>query len=789
MRRLSPARRYIVAALLTILALSLALLTADTFGAAATYSFLLGAVMLSSWISGLGPGILATALGMLAADYFLISPLHSITLDGSRIVQLSAFVGTSALISSLNESRRRAVEALHVERSHLEDRVAARTAELTQANDDLRSEVDRRNRSERNFRGLIDAAPDGILVIDNEGRILKVNDEAERMFGYSRDQLVGRDVELIIPERFKAAHREKRKRYHEAAATRTIAGDLAARRADGTEFPIEIRVSALDSHDGSSIVGIVRDVTERQRAHQRQQQLVHDLGERVKELTALHDTGRILNEPGRPEALLRRIVALLPSAWQFPDVTAARIVIDNIDVRTEGFAATPWSQRAEFQTAAGHTGAIEVVYREGRPEAQEGPFLAEERKLLESLAGMLRAYFERVQAEDDRINLALAEESKLKAQESNEAKDQFLATLSHELRSPLNVMLGWTQMLRSGHMNAEQMSRGFDVLDRSVRVQTRLIEDLLDVSRIIAGKLRVDMRRADVSRVVALAVDAARPAAQAKQVTLTSTITSSLFMHADPQRLQQVVANVLNNALKFTHQQGSIDVRADRIADRGRIVIQDNGIGIQPELLPRVFDRFQQGDSSTTRTHTGLGLGLAIVKHLVELHGGQIVATSDGSNRGSTFTITLPLLAPQEQSPDPADSPPLKLSLLEGLRILVVDDEPDARTTLRAILEQYGADPTVVGCARDAFEEISRTRPDVLLSDVAMPDEDGYALIRRIRTLVSSSGLPAAALSAYADNDSEAQALDAGFQAYLAKPVEPHVLAETLATLAHRDHM
>ena len=751
MRRLSTVRRYAVAALLTMLALSLALTARGSIGSAAIYSLLLGAVMLSSWISGLGPGIMATMLGTIAADYFFIPPLHSVTLDASKVVQLSAFVGISILISSLNDSRRRAVAAL-----------------------------------ERSFRGLIDAAPDGILVIDRDGRILKVNDEAARMFGYSRDQLLGRDVELIIPERFRAAHRAKRERYPDAPGTRTIGGDLTAKRADGTEFPVDIRVSPLESREGLAIVGIVRDVTERHRAQQKRQRLVHELGERVKELTALHATGRILNEPGTPRELLGRIAALLPPAWQFPEITAARIAIEDIDVRTDGYETTPWMQRAEFQTAAGRTGLIEVVYREARPEAAEGPFLIEERNLIESLAGMLRAYVERLQAEDDRINLARAEAGRLKAQEANQAKDQFLATLSHELRSPLNVMLGWTQMLRSGRLTAEQASRGFDVLDRSVRVQAKLIEDLLDVSRIIAGKLRVDMRRVDLAKIAGLAVDAARPAAEARKVALTSTIAPALFMHAGPQRLQQIISNLLNNALKFTPERGSIDVRVERDGDAARVVIHDTGIGIQPDLLPRIFDRFQQGDSSTTRTHAGLGLGLAIVKHLVEQHGGRIAATSDGPNRGSTFTIALPLLPAQEQSTDAGGAPELDTSLLAGVRVLVVDDEADARATLQTILEQYGAEPTVVGSGRDAFEEVARVHPDVLLSDIAMPDEDGYALIRRIRASVSSSQLPAAALSAYADGDSEAHALDAGFQAYLAKPVEPRVLAETVATLAHR---
>src|SRR3954447_9769530 len=787
MGRLSPSQRYAVAGLLTVMALSLALVGQGTWGSAATYSFFLGAVMLSSWVGGLGPGIMATVLSTLAADYFLIPPLHTITFDASRVVQLSAFVGIAALISSLNDSRRRAVAALAAESARLEERVVERTAELATVNDSLCAEMERRDRSERNFRGLIDAAPDAILVIDSDGRILKANDEAERMFRYSRDDLLGHDVEMIVPDRFGAAHHTKQALYGEAPATRTIAGELAGKRADGSDFPVEIRISPLETQGTHSVVAIVRDVTERHRANQVQQQLVHDLGERVKELTALHATGRLLNEQGSPAQLLDRIVGLLPAAWQYPAITGARIAVGDIDARTDRFALTPWVQRAEFQTSDGRNGVIEVAYQEARPNAVEGPFLAEERNLIESLAGMLRAYFERVQAEEDRVNLARAEAGRLQAQEANAAKDQFLATLSHELRSPLNVMLGWTQMLRSGQVSPAAAARGFDILERSVRLQAKLIEDLLDVSRIITGKLRIEKRRVDLATIVDAAVDAARPTAHAKKVALTATIEPTLFMAADPQRLQQVVSNLLTNALKFTREHGSIDVRVDRVEDRARIVVRDSGIGIAPDLLPRIFDRFQQGDSSTTRTHGGLGLGLAIVKHLVDQHGGQVAAASAGAGQGSTFTLTLPLLSDVTLTPSPHHAPMLDESLLSGVRVLVVDDEADARVTIGAILEQFGAQPTVVASTQDALDSIAHTLPDVLLSDVAMPNENGYALIRRIRTTVDAHRLPAAALSAYVDGDSRERALDAGFQTYLSKPVEPTLLATTLASLVHRD--
>jgi signal transduction histidine kinase len=480
------------------------------------------------------------------------------------------------------------------------------------------------------------------------------------------------------------------------------------------------------------------------------------------------------------------MVRQLPDAWQYPAITDARITAGDIDVRTDGFEVTPWIQRAEFQTAERQRGAIEVVYHESRAAAAEGPFLAEERNLIQSLASMLQAYFERVHAETDRINLARAEAGRLHAEEDNAAKDQFLATLSHELRSPLNVMLGWTQMLRSGHMNADVIARGFDVLERSVGLQSKLIDDLLDVSRIITGKLRIEKTRVDLAAVAGVVVDAARLNARAKGVELSARIEPGLFLEADSQRIQQVIANLLNNALKFTPEHGFIHVAVERIDGSARIAVQDTGIGMSAALLTRVFGRFQQGDSSTTRTHGGLGLGLAIVKHLVERHEGQIVASSAGEGRGSTFTIRLPLLADAALPEVASGSLAADRSLLSGVRVLVVDDEADTRMTMRAILEQFGAEATVVGSAREALDEIGRSLPNVLLSDVAMPNENGYALIRRIRATIDADSLPAAAVSAYVDGDSRAQALDAGFQTYLSKPIEPAVLATTVATLIHR---
>jgi signal transduction histidine kinase/CheY-like chemotaxis protein len=658
-------------------------------------------------------------------------------------------------LAILSRRYRRPPVVLLSERDRLEERVAHRTAEQL-------------SREERNLRGLIEAAPDAIIVSDRSGRIVKVNSESERLFGYDRERLVGADIGTVIPERIGLQNAES-----------------FGRRSDGVHFPIDIRISSLESEDGPLTVGIIRDVSEHSEAQCVERRLLHDLGERVKELTALHAVARLLNESANTSDLLARIVELLPAAWQHPDITAARIVVGSYDVCTARFAHSRWLQRAHFTTPT-DVGTIEVAYLEERPPEVEGPFLAEERSLIDSLAGLLQSYFERLHAEEDRMRLARAGVAAFKAREANRAKDQFLATLSHELRAPLNVMLGWTKMLLSNQLDQAATTRGLNVLDRSVQLQTRLIEDLLDVSRIVTGKLRLERTRVDVSAIATVAVEAARIAAGAKSIDLAATVDPLLWMDADPARLQQIISNLLTNALKFTAPNGTVRVAVISDGTSARIAVSDNGIGMAPELVPFVFERFRQGDGSTTQvSHTGLGLGLAIVKHLVDLHGGQIEATSAGIGKGSTFTVTLPL-APDAMPADAVSGTPASGSPLAGIKVLVVDDDADARLTIMTMLEQFGAATTGVSSADEAVSHLRREQADVLLSDLAATDQAASAMIRSIRANYSDAVLPAVALSGYAGGDHRLRAIESGFQEHLIKPVEPAILAKTLALIVRR---
>jgi signal transduction histidine kinase/ActR/RegA family two-component response regulator len=388
------------------------------------------------------------------------------------------------------------------------------------------------------------------------------------------------------------------------------------------------------------------------------------------------------------------------------------------------------------------------------------------------------------------------------AEAASRAKDDFLATVSHELRTPLTPILGFARMLRSGQLDANGSERALASIERNAELQSHLIEDILDFARIIAGKLRLEVQPVDPAVVVEAAVDVVRPAALAKDVRLQVVLDPGAGpVSGDAGRLQQVVWNLLTNAVKFTPKGGRVQVRVERINSHIEITISDTGEGITEDFLPYVFDRFRQADNSISRRHGGLGLGLAIVRQLVEMHGGSVNVYSDGLAKGSTFTVKLPRMivhetkrlkedsarrhpTSDEQQAVPFTCPPG----LAGLRVLVVDDEMDARDLLAMVLESCGARVTTVGTAGEALDALKRLKPDILISDIEMPGEDGYSLIAKIRALLPEDGgrIPALALTAHARLEDRMRALSGGFQMHVAKPVEPAELVVVLASLAGR---
>jgi len=395
-------------------------------------------------------------------------------------------------------------------------------------------------------------------------------------------------------------------------------------------------------------------------------------------------------------------------------------------------------------------------------------------------------------SEEARGNLLLrAERARADAEAANRIKDEFLATLSHELRTPLTSLLGWSSVLREGRRDEKVLAQGLDAIDRNARVQAQLIDDLLDVSRIVSGKLNLDVRPLDITSVARAAINVVQPAADAKGITLDYHAEPGLgAISADSARVHQIIWNLLSNAVKFTPHGGKISLRVEQNGSDARVTVKDTGQGIVPEFLPRVFDRFRQADSSTTRSFGGLGLGLAIVRHLVELHGGTVAAQSDGVGKGATFTATFPLLADRTAPAAHVQeiSAPNDYSL-DGLRVLLVDDEPEARQIISTVITRTGAEVRTCKSAHEALAKLSEWRPDVILSDIAMPEQDGYSFIRQVRSLPRDKGgdTPAAALTAYARDIDRRQALAAGYQMHIAKPIGASQLVTMIARLAGRE--
>ncbi len=380
--------------------------------------------------------------------------------------------------------------------------------------------------------------------------------------------------------------------------------------------------------------------------------------------------------------------------------------------------------------------------------------------------------------------------AKNEVERASQLKDEFLATLSHELRTPLNAILGWSQLILGGSMKEDDVLRGLETIERNARAQNKLIDDLLEMSSIISGKVRLDMQQLDVASLVDTAVESVRPTAQAKGVTLQKTIAPHIgTITGDPNRLQQVFWNLLSNSIKFTPKGGKIAILVGWSGPMLEIRINDSGLGISPEFLPYVFDRFRQGDASLTRQYGGLGLGLAIVKQLVELHGGTVRAESLGLNKGSSFIVNLPLVIGEDAKKDPI--PGLKelgsnqKNELSGKKILVIDDEADARELISRILSYCKASVIMAATAREGLELLKREKPDVIVSDVSMPDKDGYEFIREVRQLSAENGgnIPAVALTAFARAEDMTKAISAGYQKHLCKPVDSHELVTVVNQL------
>ena len=621
---------------------------------------------------------------------------------------------------------------------------------------------------------LIKNAPDPVFVSDLEGKILQANDAVFSLLGLRPDELIEQSLSRIISpdetREFMIALREVVER------GRTRNARLHPRTASGEVIPTTLNASALRDADGGVIgaIGILRDMRELDKARAYAESLIKDAPDPVfvsdlegKILQANDAVSDLLGF--REDEVVEQSVSRFISADETREFVAAlrEVVVHGV------------SRNVPLHPRSASGDVISTTLNASALRHASGEVIG--------AIGILRDMRAYEQVLHD------LEESRRELHDANQAKDQFLAVVSHELRTPLTAMLGWVRLLTTGTVDASASARALEVIERNVKLLAQLIEDLLDVSRIVAGKLRLEMGPVAPVTVVESAVEAVQALADAKSISLKVMLDPSAGpVRGDPDRLQQVIWNLLANAIKFTPSRGRVDVRLERFNNHTRLVVRDTGRGINPDLLPHIFDRFRQDEQAPR--YGGLGLGLAIVRHIVDLHGGTVKAESEGEGRGATFTVELPL--PSEQvasSPEPAvvyrrAEGPSRLVNLSGRRILVVDDEADARELLTTILGRAGADVAAAASADEALTTLPRWRPDVLVSDIGMPGDDGYALIRKIRALPPDEGgnVRALALTAYARSEDRIRALEAGFQTHVSKPVDPLELTALLDALAPR---
>jgi PAS domain S-box-containing protein len=617
--------------------------------------------------------------------------------------------------------------------------------------------------------------------------MLRVNAEMSALTGYSVSELLRRTVLDITHPDDVASSGESLDRLVENPGGR-YRTEKRYVRPDGTTVWVQVDVTRLSDDPGGPrlVLGVAEDITARRQAQDALARTQERLGlaQRVGRVGAFDwhiRTGEVVWEPEMEE-----LYGLEPgtfegtfSAWE------RRIYPDDLE-RVKNDLSAAIARRAP---------EVQFEFRAVLPDGERRWFAARARFEFDAagdparMVGINSDMTERRRAERERDQLLASERlARADAERAGRLKDEFLATLSHELRTPLNAILGWAQVLQR-HTSDSRVTRGLQVIERNVRVQAQLIDDLLDMSRILSGKVRLSLEPVELGPIVDAALETLKPTAELKEIRVehvTQRNTSGL-VRADPSRLQQIVWNLVSNAIKFTASGGRVEVRLEAAPGERHIVISDTGCGIDPDFLPHVFERFRQADASSTRRHGGLGLGLAITRHLVDMHGGRVEARSEGPGQGSTFTVALPVIeaVTAGTGPWPAGRTAAPLpATLAGMRVLVVDDDPDARELAEHVLRDHGAEVETAGAVGEAIERLHGALPDVLVSDISMPEADGYELIERVRQLAGPiSRVRAVALTAFARSEDRAKALAAGYDAHLAKPVDSRHLVATIGSL------
>jgi len=646
----------------------------------------------------------------------------------------------------------------------------------------MSSTAERRIRYRRTddiYRKAIEDIRDyAIFITDPSGLITNWNVGAQHILGYSEEEIIGKDASKFFTPEDRAKGVPQKELATAAAAGRAEDERWHVRR-DGSRFWASGVVTPVRDDTGK-LIGfskVMRDMTERNRLTEERDRF---FALSMDMLSIVHLDGRFQ----RVNPAFQKVLGF--SEEELLTMSLFELVHPDDRVRTlTGYEklAAGQSIKSMDNRLRSKDGTYKWVAWSYFPVPEDGLAFGVGRDVTE-----LRKIEEvlRLRAEE--------------LENANRVKDEFLATMSHELRTPLTSILGWSRLLDSNQLNEKEKERAVHVIQRNAEAQSRLIEDLLDVSRIITGKLRIEFQPVSFASVADSAINSMRPAVDAKQLQLETTIDPAAGpILGDPARLQQIVTNLLSNAIKFTPNGGKIEIRLERFDSHVRLAVTDTGVGIPPEHLPHIFERFRQVDSSNVRAHGGLGLGLAIVDYLVRRQGGAVSAESEGINKGATFTVEFPLTSSEvissELGPVPLISRPTKTFLdssdlltdekLKDLRILVVEDDSDTQELLKTVLERHGAHVTAVSSSAGALAEIKHVKPDVIISDIAMAGENGYDLIRKIRSLGPEKGghVPAIALTAYAGPSDRRRALLAGFQTHLAKPVEPDELLAVILNL------
>jgi PAS domain S-box-containing protein len=684
----------------------------------------------------------------------------------------------------------------------------------------------------RRLAAIVESSDDAIISKDLNGIVTSWNLAAERMFGYSAEEMIGASIRTIIPTERQSE--EDRTLAIIRSGGRVDHFETVRRRKDGSLLTISLTVSPIRKADGT-IVGaskIARDMTQLKGAEAERFRLLEEtaaITETLNEVGAA--VASDLDRTSMVQAVADAATELTTAAF---GVFAYHVVNDAGDAstlhtvsgapgRTLSKLSMPWNTDV-FDPAFKGSGVVRCddITKDPRcsrhaPDHGDPDGLVPARSYLavpvkaragEVIGGLFLGHPEagRFTEQHERLAIGIASWASVglenahlyrSAQEASRIKDDFLASLSHELRTPLNAILGYARIIRSGTIPQEKLDKALETIDRNAHALTQIVEDVLDVSRIVSGKMRLTVQPVDVPDAVRAAIDAVTPAADAKGIRITTALDPAASpISGDPDRLQQILWNLLTNAVKFTNRGGQVKVGLERIDSNVEITVSDTGMGITAEFIPHLFERFRQADAGTTREHRGLGLGLAIARQLTEMHGGTIDVSSGGRGLGATFRVRLPLMIVRQARSDQsrlsqrAGQPRVRLFPydLRRVHVLVVDDDRDALSLVSDVLQTAGARVTTAASAAQALTIIHAETPDVLVADLAMPHMDGFELINHIRKSDNPKlqDLPAVALTAYARSDDRIKAARAGFHVHLAKPIEPAELAMTIASLARR---